>query len=188
MCIPICIYNAISISISLSIYIYLYLFIYLYIHTYIYIYIYTYTYIYIYIYILLLLYWNCTSRYPYQIVAGRFFFFALFGPAHHRWKLHGWEDSHVAWLPGCSVYPGRGRHLNSTEMSGEQSPLVNEVWNITIFSGLNQLFLWPFSIAFAGWWFSHPSEYEFVNWDDDINPILMGNIKRWQPNHQAVLI
>ena len=27
----------------------------------------------------------------------------------------------------------------------------------------------------AGWWLGHPSEkYEFVNWDDDSNPILMG--------------
>ena len=26
-----------------------------------------------------------------------------------------------------------------------------------------------------GWWLGHPSEkYEFVNWDDDSNPILMG--------------
>ena len=27
----------------------------------------------------------------------------------------------------------------------------------------------------SGWWLGHPSEkYEFVNWDDDSNPILMG--------------
>ena len=38
------------------------------------------------------------------------------------------------------------------------------------------------------WWLGHPSEkYEFVNWDDEINPILMGNMKKWQPNHQPVL-
>ena len=27
----------------------------------------------------------------------------------------------------------------------------------------------------TGWWLGHPSEkYEFVNWDDECNPILMG--------------
>ena len=31
----------------------------------------------------------------------------------------------------------------------------------------------------------HPSEkYEFVNWDDDRHPILMGKCQKWQPNHQ----
>ena len=30
----------------------------------------------------------------------------------------------------------------------------------------------------SGWWLGHPSEkYEFVNWDDNRNPILMGKIK-----------
>ena len=30
----------------------------------------------------------------------------------------------------------------------------------------------------TGWWLGHPSEkYEFVNWDDDRNPILMGKCK-----------
>ena len=38
-----------------------------------------------------------------------------------------------------------------------------------------------------GWWLGHPSEkYEFVNWDDGINPILMGKFQEWQPNHQPV--
>ena len=38
---------------------------------------------------------------------------------------------------------------------------------------------------FTGWWLGHPSEkYEFVNWDDNQNPILMGKSKKWQPNHQ----
>ena len=27
---------------------------------------------------------------------------------------------------------------------------------------------------------------EFVNWDDNRNPINMGKCKKWQPNHQAV--
>ena len=32
-----------------------------------------------------------------------------------------------------------------------------------------------------------PSEkYEFVNWDDESNPILMGKFNKWQPNHQPV--
>ena len=35
---------------------------------------------------------------------------------------------------------------------------------------------------FAGWWLGHPSEkYEFVNWDEDRFPILMGQFKKWQP-------
>ena len=30
----------------------------------------------------------------------------------------------------------------------------------------------------SGWWLGHPSEkYEFVSWDDNRNPILMGKIK-----------
>ena len=29
---------------------------------------------------------------------------------------------------------------------------------------------------------------DFVNWDDDSNPILMGTFKKWQPNHQPVMI
>ena len=34
----------------------------------------------------------------------------------------------------------------------------------------------------------HPSEkYDFVNWDDESNPILMGKSKKWQPNHQPVV-
>ena len=34
----------------------------------------------------------------------------------------------------------------------------------------------------AGWWLGHPSEkYEFVNWDEDRFPILMGQFKKWQP-------
>ena len=34
----------------------------------------------------------------------------------------------------------------------------------------------------TGWWLGHPSEkYEFVNWDDNRNPILMGKFKKWQP-------
>ena len=38
------------------------------------------------------------------------------------------------------------------------------------------------------WWFSHPSEkYEFVNWDEDSNPINMGKFKNWQPNHQPAI-
>ena len=46
---------------------------------------------------------------------------------------------------------------------------------------------WWFSVAFpekkkAGWWLGHPSEkYEFVNWDEDRFPILMGQFKKWQP-------
>ena len=28
---------------------------------------------------------------------------------------------------------------------------------------------------YTGWWLGHPSEkYDFVNWDDNRNPILMG--------------
>ena len=39
----------------------------------------------------------------------------------------------------------------------------------------------------TGWWLGHPSEkYEFVNWDDEINPIFMGKFQEWQPNHQPV--
>ena len=31
------------------------------------------------------------------------------------------------------------------------------------------------SSSMAGWWLGHPFEkYEFVNWDDNRNPILMG--------------
>ena len=42
-------------------------------------------------------------------------------------------------------------------------------------------------LAFTGWWLSHPSEkYEFVNWDDERNPIVMGKCKKWQRNHQPV--
>ena len=38
------------------------------------------------------------------------------------------------------------------------------------------LFVSTFSTwASSGWWLGHPSEkYEFVNWDDDINPIFPG--------------
>ena len=40
----------------------------------------------------------------------------------------------------------------------------------------------------SGWWLGHPYEkYDFVNWDDYINPILMGKYKKWQPNHQHVI-
>ena len=43
------------------------------------------------------------------------------------------------------------------------------------------------SSTWSGWWLSHPSEkYEFVNWDDDI-PNIWEN-KKWQPNHQPVMI
>ena len=36
--------------------------------------------------------------------------------------------------------------------------------------------------------FSHPSEkYDFVNWDDNRNPIFMGKCQKWQPNHQPVI-
>ena len=35
----------------------------------------------------------------------------------------------------------------------------------------------------SGWWLGHPSEnYEFVNWDDDSNPIFLGKQNSWQPN------
>ena len=52
----------------------------------------------------------------------------------------------------------------------------------------------PFTIFFSiycsiypGWWLGHPSEkYEFVNWDDNRNPILIWENKKWQPNHQPV--
>ena len=41
----------------------------------------------------------------------------------------------------------------------------------------------------SGWWLAHPSEkYEFVNWDDNRNPIVMGKFKKWQPNHQPAII
>ena len=31
------------------------------------------------------------------------------------------------------------------------------------------------SKTMPGWWLGHPSEkYEFVNWDDEINPIFLG--------------
>ena len=41
-------------------------------------------------------------------------------------------------------------------------------------------------IMMTGWWLGHPSEkrLEFVNWDEDSNPIFMGKCKKWQPNHQ----
>ena len=36
------------------------------------------------------------------------------------------------------------------------------------------------SATYTGWWFSHPSEKsEFVNWDDDRNPIFLGKFKKW---------
>ena len=39
-----------------------------------------------------------------------------------------------------------------------------------------------------GWWLGHHSEkYDFVNWDDDINPSHMGKCQKWQPNHQPAL-
>ena len=42
-------------------------------------------------------------------------------------------------------------------------------------------------VILSGWWFFYPSEkYEFVNWDDDI-PNIWEN-KKWQPNHQPVII
>ena len=41
----------------------------------------------------------------------------------------------------------------------------------------------------TGWWLGHPSEkYEFVNWDDDINPILMGKFKKWQQTTNQIII
>ena len=40
------------------------------------------------------------------------------------------------------------------------------------------------SALISGWWLGHPSEKYVVNWDDDINPILMGKFQKWQPNHQ----
>ena len=44
-------------------------------------------------------------------------------------------------------------------------------------------------LSFPGWWLGHPSEkYEFVDWDDDSNPIFLGKCKKRQPNHQPVLI
>ena len=41
----------------------------------------------------------------------------------------------------------------------------------------------------TGWWFfATPSEkYEFVNWDDDRNPIFLGKFKKWQPNQQPAI-
>ena len=42
--------------------------------------------------------------------------------------------------------------------------------------------LMPYDYPISGWWLSHPSEkYDFVSWDDDINPILMGKCQTWQP-------
>ena len=29
-----------------------------------------------------------------------------------------------------------------------------------------------------------PEKYEFVNWDDESNPIFLGTCQKWQPNHQ----
>ena len=44
---------------------------------------------------------------------------------------------------------------------------------------------WQGGICITRWWLGHPSEkYEFVNWDDNRNPILMGICQKWQPNHQ----
>ena len=44
-------------------------------------------------------------------------------------------------------------------------------------------------VTYSGWWLGHPSDkYEFVNWDDDRNPILMGKCQKWQPNHQPVVV
>ena len=43
-------------------------------------------------------------------------------------------------------------------------------WKIHPFTSL----IFP-SEKIPGWWLGHPSEkYEFVNWDDDINPIFLG--------------
>ena len=42
----------------------------------------------------------------------------------------------------------------------------------------------------SGWWFFATPSWkmmEFVTWDDDSNPILMGKFKKWQPNHQPVI-
>ena len=37
----------------------------------------------------------------------------------------------------------------------------------------------------TGWWLGHPSEkYEFVNWDDESNPILTGKLKMATSCHQ----
>ena len=47
--------------------------------------------------------------------------------------------------------------------------------------GREQIYLpaWPIS---TGWWLGHPSEkYDFVNWDDDRNPIFLGKSNPWQP-------
>ena len=33
----------------------------------------------------------------------------------------------------------------------------------------------------------NPSENMKVNWDDNRNPIVMGQFKKWQPNHQPVI-
>ena len=45
------------------------------------------------------------------------------------------------------------------------------------------LFEWTkWSTIITGWWLGHPSEkYEFVNWDDDINPIYGKMPNSWQP-------
>ena len=46
----------------------------------------------------------------------------------------------------------------------------------------------PMGTSMAGWWFfgKNPSwkMMEFVNWDDESNPIFMGKCQKWQPNHQ----
>ena len=40
---------------------------------------------------------------------------------------------------------------------------------------LNNQRLPPVKNNVTGWWLGHPSEeYDFVNWDDDINPIFLG--------------
>ena len=32
-----------------------------------------------------------------------------------------------------------------------------------------------YDVYLSGWWLGHPSEkYDFVNWDDDSNPIFLG--------------
>ena len=49
--------------------------------------------------------------------------------------------------------------------------------------------MWCSQTNNSGWWLGHPSEkYEFVNWDDNRNPIFLGKCQKWQPNHQAVFL
>ena len=92
------------------------------------------------------------------------------------------------WNPDRNPWTSAERHLPTSSC---QSRRVTYMWDPKKFSSST----WPEDLPMiiyktnsdgelendqfiSGWWLGHPSEkYEFVNWDDNRNPIFLGKFK-----------